>query len=1095
MFFSALIRLTHRFSRFARRGRQGRVPARRTRARPRLDQLEERWMPAIIHWGNYQGGDWRIPGNWREQVVPGSGDTAVIDLPGVNVTFSSDNPQVAALTLSGDHSFLDVQAGTLRVTGALAISSNFTTTVDGGTLIDQGMSPNDFTVSGAGAELRVNSGTVSDPSDNLTILNGGTLTLHGGTVPYMTTLISANLDLGDNSATGAGLIVAHGISRLLGNVSAGQMVQVAGDVRFGGDATLTVAGGASNAGTILLESTAQDYTSNLTVAGSGAFTNAATGVIQANLGTGGARTITGSLTNTGNLTNQGLIDVDPRTLLRITTGVFEAAGGTNHGITYVVDAQIRVTASPPGGTTIYLGRNTTLVGDNLAGTTLQVAGDVRFGGDATLTVAGGASNAGTILLMSIAQDYASNLTVAGSGAFTNATGATIQVLVGTGGPRALTGSVVNRGTLGLGGNSLTVHGGDIINQPGALVEGTGTIALVSGATFQNLGTLRVPPGTLDITGDTFLNYDRTMHTLTGGTYEVTGTFQFDNVGIANNAATIVLTGEQSRFDALSALHVNTANGSISLRGGRNLPSVNAGFYNLGVLDIGAQCEFHVNGTLANFDSGTLTGGTWIVAGTLRFNGAAITTNAANIVLDKSDPGAVGLIVDQNDHDALANLQVNSSSLSFLGGRNFIDAGYFYDGGILTIGAGTTFTASYEYNEAGTAVIQAGGTLSIQGQLDNFDPTTGTLTGGAFRIAGRLQFAGAAILSNASDLTLDGPGASIGDLNPVSNNALTNFATNASAGRFTVLNMTYTISPAFLNLGTLTAGAGSTLVLSHELTQTGTLVVAAGATARASFRLHDFQTTTHTLGGGTYRIAGTFQFAAANVQNLAATLILDGPGAHIQDAGGAEGLNGFLSAVTASGALTLQNGAALRTADSGFANAGTVNLIGNGTTLTVSGDYTQVAGASTSLAGGTVMLTGTFVNNQGATLSGAGTITGNLMNAGLVHLDAGSAVAILTVTGNFTQTSDGVLELHLGLAGGRYDQLQVGGLATLAGTLTSLAPPDFAPNLGARFDVILCPGGHTGQFETVIVPDLGAELALVPDYTMPDRVSLVVQRQH
>ena len=78
------------------------------------------------------------------------------------------------------------------------------------------------------------------------------------------------------------------------------------------NATLTVAPGLTNDGTILLESQNAGYTDTLST-GSGTFTNAADGIIQVTAGTGGARSIT------GNLTNLGAIDVGAGTTLAVNT--------------------------------------------------------------------------------------------------------------------------------------------------------------------------------------------------------------------------------------------------------------------------------------------------------------------------------------------------------------------------------------------------------------------------------------------------------------------------------------------------------------------------------------------------------------------------------------------------------------------------------------------------------------------------------------------------------------------------------------------------------------------------------------------------------
>ena len=72
---------------------------------------------------------------------------------------------------------------------------------------------------------------------------------------------------------------------------------------------------------------------------------------------------------------------------------------------------------------------------------------------------------------------------------------------------------------------------------------------------------------------------------------------------------------------------------------------------------------------------------------------------------------------------------------------------------------------------------------------------------------------------------------------------------------------------------------------------------------------------------------------------------------------------------------------------------------------------------------------------------------------------------LTVGGNYTQTT-GKLEIELGgtTAGTGYDQLAVGGLATLSGRLDVSLINGFSPALGDHF-VVLTYGAHVGNFTT------------------------------
>jgi hypothetical protein len=115
----------------------------------------------------------------------------------------------------------------------------------------------------------------------------------------MVTLVNSALNLGVGG-TGAANFVLQATDTLSGDVSVGQTLWVQGG-GSGLNTTVTAATGFTNAGTIRLESiTSAGFNSNLTVYG-GMLTNAATGTIQVNAGSGGGRLFTDSLTNQGTL--------------------------------------------------------------------------------------------------------------------------------------------------------------------------------------------------------------------------------------------------------------------------------------------------------------------------------------------------------------------------------------------------------------------------------------------------------------------------------------------------------------------------------------------------------------------------------------------------------------------------------------------------------------------------------------------------------------------------------------------------------------------------------------------------------------------------
>jgi sugar lactone lactonase YvrE len=114
--------------------------------------------------------------------------------------------------------------------------------------------------------------------------------------------------------------------------------------------------------------------------------------------------------------------------------------------------------------------------------------------------------------------------------------------------------------------------------------------------------------------------------------------------------------------------------------------------------------------------------------------------------------------------------------------------------------------------------------------------------------------------------------------------------------------------------------------------------------------------------------------------------------------------------------------------------------------------------------------GTIIGNlvvNGGTVTGSGAVVGNLTNnAGLIV--PGHSAGVLSVTGNFTQGSGGTLLLEVGgvnAHGPDYDQLQVGGTASLGGTLDVKTINGFKPKSTDSFTP-LSYSSSTGKFSTI-----------------------------
>ena len=129
------------------------------------------------------------------------------------------------------------------------------------------------------------------------------------------------------------------------------------------------------------------------------------------------------------------------------------------------------------------------------------------------------------------------------------------------------------------------------------------------------------------------------------------------------------------------------------------------------------------------------------------------------------------------------------------------------------------------------------------------------------------------------------------------------------------------------------------------------------------------------------------------------------------------------------------------------------------------------------ANGTLDPTG-VANINGGVLTGSGTVSGNVNNAGTIN--PGSPGGTLTVTGDFSQTGSGTLNLEMGanpsfVPQPGFDQLNITGVASPGGTLNVDSIGGFVPNPGDEFQVITF-ASRTGEFATENLNIGGGNLA-------------------
>jgi hypothetical protein len=308
--------------------------------------------------------------------------------------------------------------------------------------------------------------------------------------------------------------------------------------------------------------------------------------------------------------------------------------------------------------------------------------------------------------------------------------------------------------------------------------------------------------------------------------------------------------------------------------------------------------------------------------------------------------------------------------------------------------------------------------------------------------------------------------SMGTLN-LSGGTLTGAGPTTVTGAFgwtggTISSTSITLAGTSTLSSSLTVSSSATLSDSGSATWTGngtlTLNGAWDTVSGGTFTANSNGTSQTIGGGGTFKNEGTFTKSGS-----ASTTFSGSPFA--------TAFNNTGTATISAGTLVLNTGS----------NSGTMN-VASGTELDFGGSYT-LASASSITGSGTVKVTGgtttlggaitagSVTVNSGATLTGVATINANVTNNGtLLETNVwfvSGVVGILVINGNYTQGSGGVLNMLIGgtTAGTGYDQIQISGTATLAGTLNVNAVSGYTIPTGQTFSLLTF-GSYSGSFGSV-----------------------------
>jgi len=648
---------------------------------------------------------------------------------------------------------------------------------------------------------------------------------------------------------------------------------------------------------------------------------------------------------------------------------------------------------------------------NISDQTLN--GNINWQNDGTVTLAGGFIIGNNLTNASggdlIGFGTISNKIVnAGRIAATNGTLALIATPVVTGGGF----DIANSGILTVAtdwANSGTMS----IAAGGALVGGsftnTGGSGTLSGSGF--VKTYLVNQGRMNFGGTVSNNFLQTAGSFTlSGHATITGSATLS--GGTNN-----LLGNQLTTGLLVVNGTGILTNSIS--GG----TVNGGISNANIVAVTADTYF--NGPVTNTGAMFYRGA---ISNTLVNSGSVTLNNNATLTAAPRNTGTL----DANGNTLTVTPAWANNGTIALGGGNL-------NGGDVTNQAGATL---FEFGSVNADLINAGLVNATNGEL---------------RLIGAYAGAGAYRAVTGATLTFVGNG-SISSLFNTNGTVrveglLTNTALFANRGTVTMAGGTYQSGGALSNTAVSAIIIGSGTIAAPVINLAG-LVVSTNGELRLEGPVS---------GGATYRAggpAGTLTFAGSGsisaLFNTNSTVQVEGTLTNtaafanqgtLAMAGGtyqsavaittASGRvivgSGILNApLSNSGTLTATNGTLMLL--NAFTQNGTVNVASNGA-LSVQRDWAN--GNLVQMQGG-YLLGGNLTNSASQDLTGFGTLSNKLVNAGLVTVSGGTLTLVNTpvVTGGgFSIAGSGVLEIEPDWSNGGTMAIAAGGAVT-GGTFTN-----------------------------------------------------------
>jgi hypothetical protein len=703
----------------------------------------------------------------------------------------------SAGTITGAGTVTVANSAQLNWTSGTMSGAGMTTVAAGGTLAISGSQPKNLT----GRQL-VNAGTVTCDSTGGVVISsgGGASFVNQGTFMATgtgTTEFSAGISFNNsgtvNLVTGTLLLDGGGASSGSFSLSTGTMLTFAAGsfalnagASFSGMGQLNIVGATVSVNAAIIARNARFSTGTLT--GSGTFI--VTGTLTWTGGTmagAGTTMIAGTLhiSDSHGMYSDGKY-LTSRQLVNTGTVTWDSTEEVSIGQGGTIQNQLGGMFNANNASFLYEGGGAHFVNAGAFNSAATRATDFSAAisftntatgmvdvGSGTLRLNGAVADSGSLIV-------ASNAEVDVNGTFTHSGMATLEQNAAL----VLSGDSTETGSFNLGsGATLTLAGPNLYSlNPGTSFSGGGMVVIqgafasvntdinVTNATFSAgilngsgnftvTGLLTWTGGTMAGTGMTMIGGGGQMlitgsnHNLearpicsggtiiwdgTGGLYLGGGSYIDNEPGatfMASGDADLVASdGTTPLFDNEGVFFKSSPN--------RGVTTIQAGidFHNGGTLEVDSGTLLLDGGALDNFDpiGGTLTGGTFIVAGTLQFSGASnFLTNDATLILDGSGPGR---ILDESGTSGLANFAVNDVNgvLELLNGYTLVTGGSFTNLGYVLVDFTSVFNVSGDYTQG------SGATLEIQ--------LSGVGQNGQVNIAGNANLDGTLTLTPVNGYT-------------------------------------------------------------------------------------------------------------------------------------------------------------------------------------------------------------------------------------------------------------------------------------------------------------------------------------------------------